>query len=259
MKIDKDLIGHDTKTESRIFRRYAEICEKKKDICANCREKEKEIQKINDGLPVSFFIVGADMKTTKYRVMFVGKTVTSNWGPKAVPPDPIEELSVFIDARFNSENLFLKQDRMFFKCIGSVCQLLWNEDNLDLEKVWRRIAVTDFTKCSNSEGWAKTTPEMKNNCMEAGFLKAEIEEAQPTHLIFFTGHDYDDQIKKLFDLPYEIMDEPNDEIKIWWIRKSDQNEKQMQMLRTYHPHYFHYNPNKKELFSQKIASWIKKS
>ena len=78
--------------------------------------------------------------------MFVGKTVTDNWGSNANPPDPIDQESGFIDARHNSENLFLKQDRLFFKCIAAVCQSLWKAEKLDLKEIWKRIAVTDFTK-----------------------------------------------------------------------------------------------------------------
>ncbi len=197
------------------------------------------------------------MKETEHRLMFVAKTVTSNWGETATPsPDPIDKESGFIDTRFNSESLFLKQDNMFFVCIAEVCKSLWGKE-LDLNEIWRRIAVTDIVKCSNnSESWrAKTVETMKNNCVEAGFLKAEIEEVEPTHLMFFTGHDYDSQIQDLLGYKSEIIDEPEKGIKIWWTMPAN-NKRKMQVLRTYHPHYFKYHPEQKKVFYQKIAKWI---
>ena len=86
--------------------------------------------------------------------------------------------------------------------------------------------------------------------MDMSFLKTEIEEVEPTHLIFFTGHDYDRQIQELLNLKYQINDQSDDEIKIWWTKKLENNKNTMQVLRTYHPHYFHYCPNIKELFYQ---------
>jgi len=251
-KDEKDLIGHDIETEARIFRRYAKIRNEKKDIC-NCSEKVKEIQNFNDGRPVSFFIVGADMKKTKYKIMFVGKVVTWGFGQNGTSPDPIDEKSGFIDIRFNAKPVFLAQDNPFFACIREVCKKLWETD--DLEEIWRRIAVTNMVKCSISANFDKTTPEMKDNCLEAGFVRAEIEEVKPTHLIFFTGHKYDSQIRSLFDLKHEITDEPDKEIKIWWTMPA-KDEYKMQVLRTYHPYYLRFIPEAKQFFYEKIVTWI---
>jgi len=237
--------------------KYAKIRKKRSEFCEKCNNVVPEIKEVNDGRPVSFFVVGADMKQTKRKLMFVAKTVTSNWGENANLPDPIHRESGFIDTRYNSESLFLKQDNMFFICIAEVCRSLWG-NQLGLREIWHRIAVTDIVKCSNnSESWrAKTEGIMKNNCVEAGFLKAEIEEVKPTHLMFFTGHDYDSQIQELLGYEPEITDEPEKEIRIWWTMPSN-NQSKMQVLRTYHPHYFNYHPKQKTLFYQKIATWIK--
>lgn len=258
---DKKLSEHDIETESRIFKKYAEICQKKKHICAECREKNPEILRVNQGLPVSFFTVGVDMNELKNRVMFVGKTVTYNWGPKADPPDPIDKESGVIDARYASDRLVFRQEP-FFKCITDICRLLWKEENLKLEEIWRRIAVTNFTKCSNSnEGWeAKTTDSMKDNCLEVGFLEAELKEAKPTHLIFFTGPSYDNQIKKLLDIKYEIIDEPNNRNRKWWTVKPEENKIKTPVLRINNPYFIQFfTSDEKRQFYQKISSWIKKS
>jgi hypothetical protein len=256
-KSEKDLIDHDIATERNIFRKYATIHKKREDFCDTCRRKEPKIQNFNEGKPVSFFVVGADMKKTIYKVMFVGKVVTSNWGEKADPPDPIDRESGSIDARFNSRPLFLAQDNPFFNCIATICQSLWKAD--DLKEIWRKIAITDMTKCSISDNFAETTTEMKDTCLNAGFLKAEIEEIKPSHLIFFTGHDYDSQIRSLLALKHEIVDQPEREIKIWWTMPAD-TENKLQVLRTHHPYYiFHFKPKEKDFFCQEIADWIKSS
>ena len=254
MIYDGRLSGHDADTESRIFRRYAEIRQTKTYVCNICRKENPKISTLNQERPVSFFTVGHDMKKLDKRLMFIGKTVTSNWGP---PTDPIDVQSGFIDARHNSENdLFLKQVIPFFKCIAAVGKLVWKNDDLELKEIWKRIAVTDFVKCSISESRDETTSSMKNNCLEAGFLKAELEEIQPTHLIFFTGHSYDSQIRSLFNLKHDLVDEGIDGINIWWIQRLEQNENDLEVLRTYHPGWFLFNPDKWKLFYQKISSWI---
>lgn len=257
---DKELIGHCKVIEDRLFESYANL--KKPDICKKCGVPKD----INEGHPVSFFVVGKDFPTQQFKIMFVGKTVQNNWEDNL-----IDNKSGFLDARYNTrESLFLPfwSTGSFFQCIKEVCQYLWETNNPD--EIWRRISITDLVKCSNSESEDETTPTMISNCQKSGFFLNEVKIVKPTHIIFFTGNDYDDYIRSL-DFG-KVLEDKSDSVGLdeenvksrdtmWWHKKFLLgNGTKMQFLRTAHPTSFtRRNNTEKENFCRLIAKWVESS
>jgi uracil-DNA glycosylase len=251
------LIGHNKEIEDQIFKKYAEL-RKEKDLCKECNAPKE----INNGRPVSFFVVGEDFPKQKFRVMFVGKTVQDRWEDQ-----PVDPASDFIDPRkYAREHLFMPSwsTYPFFQCIKEICQILWKTNNL--EDIWRRIAITNLVKCSTSPG-CDTTPELlKRNCIQnARFLEEEVKIAKPTHIVFFTGLNYDEYLDKIgFGYNQYGGGEKIDHlecwegpIKMWQKNFIEDGEVKMRYLRTYHPSFFKFKGEKvKEVFCQLIAQWI---
>lgn len=241
--MEKELIGHNKEIESKIFKKYAELRER--GLCKDC----VSVKRVNDGLPVSFFVIGEDFLKQEQRIMFVGKTVQDEW-----EDEPINNVSGFIDSRrYAKEQLFLP----FWQCIKEICRNLWK--TTDEESIWRKIAITDVVKCSTSE-YKDTTPELlKNNCiLNAGFFEQEVILTQPTHMILFVGSGYDKYLEDLdFGLKYKDLDRVEGGIKLWQRNFLENGQVKMRFLRTYHPGFF--KRRKKEVrqnFCQLIADWI---
>jgi len=257
----KPLDGHDSKLEETIFNKYREIRKRNKKICDECQQKEKIL---NDGHPVSFFVVGENFRKEKYRVMFVGKTVQSGWEED----EPIDRDSGFIDARIYGYKLFLPfwGTAGLFPCIKEVCRKLWKIN--DAEKLWEKIIITNIVKCSISESGDQPSKILHENCiLKARFFETEVRITEPTHIIFFTYTGYDDYIGSL-RFGYSIKDKNLDYKKklpeekgkiIWWHRQFlDKGKVKIHFLRTYHPGYFK-KQQEQEQFANEIAKWIKKN
>jgi hypothetical protein len=266
MSLERELAGHNKEVEDRIFEKYAEL-RVGRGLCGECNVPKE----VNGGLPVSFFVVGEDFQKQESRIMFVGKTVQSGW-----ESEPRNEASGFLDSRkYAKEELFLPfwSTYPFWQCIKEICQLVWEIDNP--EEIWRRIAITNLVKCSTSSSLDTTPLQLKRNCIEnARFFENEVKIARPTHMILFTGLDYDEHLKKLsfgYDCFKEItgivfFDEAERKEVLHfkgtekeWERVFLEGEKvKMRFLRTYHPAFFKKQEDKRT-FCQHIAAWIKLS
>lgn len=127
---------------------------------------------VNESRPLSFFVVGSDFRNEKYKVMFVGKTVQDGWGKSKneSEDDPVDDHTRFIDARFGGKILWDTDSRKspIWECMEKVCSNIW--EKASKEELWRKIAITNLVKCSNSP-WRDNTPqEMKENCINVGFI-----------------------------------------------------------------------------------------
>lgn len=252
--MEKELIGHNKEIEDRIFKKYSEL-RMRKGLCRKCNAPKE----VNDGLPVSFFVIGEDFQKQELRIMFVGKTVQSGW-----ESEPRNKASGFLDARkYAKEQLFLPfwSTYPFWQCIKEICQILWK--TTDSEKIWRRIAITNLVKCSTSPDLDTTSDLLKRNCIQiAGFFENEVKIAQPTHIILFTGSDYDEYLKKV-SFGYEYRDgekirTSEGGIKLWQRDFLETDKVKMRFLRTYHPGYFKKQEEKWK-FCQLIVEWITQS
>jgi hypothetical protein len=252
----KELIGHNLEIEECIFQRYREL--RNKGVCRECAIPNK----VNNGYPVSFFVVGEDFQKQQFRVIFIGKTVQGGW-----EDDPKNEASGFIDVRKSTkEQLFLPfwSTYPFWQCIKEIGQVLW--DTSDPEVIWKRIAITDLVKCSTSTDLDNTSDTLIKNCQKAGFFENEVEIIKPTHLVLFTGSDYDTFLEKLH-FNSKSIDETNSkdsrdvggkrgQVK-WWHRKFiDKEMVKMHFLRTSHPGYLK-EAEQKENFCKYIAEWVR--
>ena len=246
---EEDLIGHDRELENQIFKKYHEL-RIEKELCKKCVTSNE----VNNGLPVSLYLVGEDFKNQEIKTLFVGKTVQSGW-----ESDPKDEKSNFIDTRVWAKQKFLPfwSTEPFWLCIKEICQRLW--DTNDLSEIWKRISITNLVKCSTSSGLDSTPDTLKNNCIQAGFFEYEVKILQPTHIIFITGPGYDEYLKKInFGYIYRDiakMYDPNTRIDLWQRDFIESDLVKMKFLRTYHPGYYK-NLEDKRNFSQVIANWI---
>jgi uracil-DNA glycosylase len=260
--LEKELIGHDKEIEDRIFQKYAEL-RVEKGLCRECNVPKE----VNDGLPVSFFVVGENFQKQESRVMFVGKTVQSEWEDIS----PKNSTSGFWDARrYAKEELFLPfwSTGPFWQCIKEICQILWKINNP--EEIWRRIAITNLVKCSTSRNLDETPHQLKRNCIQnAGFFEEEVEIVRPTHIVLFTGPDYDEYLKELtfgynhskdYPIDFSLEDKEITPFKgaNKWLERDflEAGKVKMRFLRTYHP-AFYMEARDKEKFCMCIASWIK--
>lgn len=251
-------VGHCKEIEDRIFEKYYRLRSEKKNFCQECRKKHgKRI--LNEGRPVSFFVVGEDFQKTDnhHKIMFVGKTVQSGWESK-----PIK--SGFIDARQYAREELLPQfwGNSFLQCIKEICRILWNPDNL--ESIWRRIAITNLVKCSTSKSGDNTPDLLRRNCItKARFIEEEVKLIKPTHLVLFTGFDYDGYLEEIgFEGtskdPMKLGNTGEKKISVMrWDGKLEKDGVKIRFLRTCHPSYFNFKSDSlKECFCEAIAGWI---
>jgi uracil-DNA glycosylase len=131
------------------------------------------------------------------------------------------------------------------QCIKEICRILWGKN--DLELIWRRIAITNLVKCSTSESGDNTPELLKKNCItKAKFFGEEVRLIKPTHIVFFTGNDYDDYLEKIgFEgTSRELMKFENTDGKkgsvMCWDGKSEEGGVKIRVLRTCHPSYFNF-------------------
>jgi hypothetical protein len=251
-----ELDGHNKEIEDRIFRKYRDLRVEKKELCDKCNPPRD----VNGGLPVSFFVVGEDFPKQQTKLMFVGKTVQSGWDEGQEHHK--DEASGFIDARgYAKKALFLPSwsTYPFWQCIKEICQTLWNTN--DLEQIWRRITITNLVKCSTSPERDTTPHLLKENCINlAGFFENEVKIAQPTHIILFTGLNYDENLEKVtFGYDFVNVEKTLDIGVASWKRDFLEDGKvKMRFLRTYHPGYFKTQEEKWQ-FCQFIVDWIDQS
>ncbi|MEM2878955.1 MAG: hypothetical protein QXG10_05380 [Candidatus Hadarchaeales archaeon] len=263
----KPIEGHDYELESRIFEAYRKIRKEQKQICEDCSKNAKIL---NGGHPVSFFGVGENFRQERYRVLFVGKTVQSGW-EEDWKDGLRDEASGFIDARERGRNLFLPffgaYNWQFWQCIKEVSRKLFETN--DPDELWKKIAITNIVKCSTSEGRDTTPVELKENCVsKAKFFQEEVKIIEPTHIIFFTGLDYDDYIKEIdFGCEYNGKKDNKGyqflgEAKVlWWHRTFlKEGRPKINFLRTNHPaHPMFRDAEVAEEFTTKIADWIRQN
>lgn len=242
--------GHDNEIEDQIFKKYGEL-RKEKGLCKGCNVPKD----VNGALPVSFFVIGESFQEQKFRVMFVGKTVQSGW-----ENEPIEVVSGFIDPRkYAKKELFLPfwSTTPFWQCIKEICQKLWKMT--DPEDIWRRIAITNLVKCSTSPGLDTTPESLKGNCIQnAAFFENEVKIAQPTHLVLFTGLDYDDYLNDV-SFGYEYRDGKKGSlcgVKLWQRDFLEANKVKLRFLRTNHPAHFMKKIDQQN-FCKLIVKWIR--
>jgi uracil-DNA glycosylase len=262
--LENQLNGHNKTIEDMIISRYIELREKIGG-CSACKPYLSD--DINEGRPVSFYVIGEDFPKQTTRVMFVGKTVTYGWETSPAIPG-----SDFIDSReYAKASLFLPHvnnwvlGSPFWEAVKAVSQVIWKDNTLD--QIWRKIAITNLVKCSASKKDDETPPEMKRNCIETmRFFENEVIFAKPTHLIVFSGGDsekYYDQY--LSDLSFGFKTKPKqinqrnhcDYGVSWWHQEFlEMSIAKMHMLRTYHPSS-RRSPKDQQSFCNGIAKWVK--
>lgn len=168
---------------------------------------------------------------------------------------------------------------LFGKSCRYILSKVYDIDNDD--ELWRNAAITNAVKCSVSGNNDETPEKMIKNCiLENGYIKAEIEQLMPTHVIFFTAGGDDRYIKYIdkmgvnnFD--YENINNietrleygPHTGTKIgsdkkgqqkkvpWWYRVfyDKSNNIKMHLLVTRHPEHA------KNEWKDEVVAWIRET
>lgn len=245
--------------EKRVVNSYSA----KSDKCKGCKDYCSEYRLPLHG-PLSFFNIGDEFEKDRYKIVFVGK---NTWYDKS----NVEGLNFLAssklrDCRDDGTKMFLTRRTLgdkpsrFWGCIQDIAKQLYPEENE--AQLLDHISITNITKCNTSKDYRDTTPCLvKENCIE--IFEEEIKALQPTHIIFFTGKDYDSNIDRL---NFGYANSPKDmtartDKKLikngssvwWWHRKFSENgELSMHFLRTRHP-----QGAPKELVDE-IVKWIEK-
>ena len=163
--------------------------------CKKCKDYDRELSSpLKRNLPQSFFHIGNNfgIKGTKKRLVFVGK---NSWNAeKNIRKDPmighIKDLSKFGEGAFNHPEKYPRS--AYWRYIRDITKKL----NLTLDD----IGITNLVKCNIYNAEENQSVNITNSkyfeeCID--IFEKEIQIMKPTHIIFFTGADYDYLIRKL--------------------------------------------------------------
>ena len=234
-------------TEKSLWEMYDQMCIGDCITCKECREKNKQD---HFSRPVSAWYVGSKMKNHVVRLMFVGKNARGFF----FEDDILEShrgVAEGINNAFSSRFDLHEKGWAYWNYTREIVCALYGDDSPE------HVAVTNMVKCNNSEGKDTTSDDMKVRCIR--YLKIVNKEAKiinPTHIIFYTGWDYDRYIDDVFD---EVI-EPGDKNMRKAIGKHSApwregigkiNGNEVYFLRTCHP-----ERKKKKDFISCIYNWI---
>ncbi len=145
--------------------------------------------------PISFFHIGSNFEKDEYRIVFVGKN--SWYDKKDFKEDKITN-GYFADVTETGRKSLegeLNKRSHYWKRIRDIIENLYGRFYIE------NFAVTNLIRCNTSgeeNNSSDITPkEIKENCMNYGIFEKEIGVLKPRHIIFFTGKDYDNFIKKI--------------------------------------------------------------
>lgn len=246
-----------TSLYDKVCKMYEQIGLGKNDICKKCKPL--------NNTPVSIRIVGNKFAEDEYKVLFVGKTVWSNWSKGEDSDINKSKKYKYIDASKDSwppKEKFLEKGKPFWRYTREIASKLYGGSP---EKAVERIAVTNIIKCADSNKSQDTTRRsVKENCIiELGVIRNEIKILKPKHIVFYTCTKYDDFIERL---KFGGKQEMGEKLKfprlyrkgqcplhLWQINHYDRNGHiSMKWLRTSHP-----QGQKIERFVDIVVSWIK--
>lgn len=239
---------------------------KKKINDAHCEKCNGELDnKLPNGHkrcpPQSFWNIGSNLvNKTKPRLTFVGKT---SWNtPEDLENDEKDPFPI-------SYCGYVARD--FFNELGRFrywhdIRYITHELNLELED----IAITNLVKCNiydendKNDSFNKTPPAYFEQCVD--IFEEEMKIIRPTHIVFFTGDNYDyliDGLRFWFKGPNcTYHDHPKEEKEYkrkikgkavcWWHRTFyKDNKPKMHFLRTRHPQ------GAKLEVREEIIKWVK--
>ncbi len=226
--------------EQKIFDLYDSIfsLQETKYVCEQCRNM-REL----DG-PVSIWQLGDEFDSSKYRVLFVGKTA------RGLPEGSIFN-QTFWDSTNRANHLYKKETWSYWSYTRSICESLYEVDS------WEKIAFTNMVKCNASDTTDLTDDNIKHNCIiENEIVLKEILCIKPLHIVFYTSYNYDSYIKSMFQ-DYHIITTADTTRPIgakqlpWWEFNITIDNQIVRCLRTGHP-----ERKKKDAFVEAVSNFI---
>lgn len=217
------------------------------DICRLCRGTEKEHRSLLSR-PVTAWFVGNAFAEQETRILFVGKNARG----------------------FGDEQPYTKRYHNVYdygRELTTKGWAYWNYTGEIIKAIYgigynnpELTAITNIVKCNNSEGIDTTSTCMKDHCIkELRVLNRELRIIKPTHVVFYTGWNYDSYIDYAFD---EILVAGSvTETKTigqynapWREGKAIVNGQRILFLRTCHP-----ERKKKEDFVNAVVDWFNRT
>jgi hypothetical protein len=246
-----------TEASDRLFQMYQESMN---GLCAECRRLDKIKKRRRNG-PISFWQVGSSFQDgiESKRVAFVGKT---SWMDPTDLEGHVRSGPVWNCTKdFNElwEKYSATRGYRYWRSVRRVA------DGLKLTS--EDIFITNLAKCNvlpeRKNSYVNITDwEYVSNCI--GIFEKEIQITKPSHVIFFTGTNYDSLIDKL-SFGYEGKDYSMNDITdkdymkrisqkqhIWWWHRAfySGDEARLHFLRTRHPQ------GAPRQFEDKIIGWV---
>jgi len=174
-------------TEKRLWEMYKEECVGDCFLCQECRANKEIMSR-----PVSAWFVGNRFDETKTSILFVGKNARGFF-PNASKEDE-RGVSEGINNAFSSRLDLTGKGWAFWNYTKDIIREVFGDDSQE------HVALTNMVKCNDSDGVDTTTDSMKDACIkEFRVINKEIRIIRPSHIVFYTGTDYDAYIKYVFD------------------------------------------------------------
>jgi len=237
-------------------------------ICQSCR---KDVCEKNEFMsePLSIWHVGQKYFESDVRILFVGK-------PHRGEPYNSEENSDFPNL---NNQLLETEDYILGIAENLAAELFYNSgwayweytkqilgkifDSVD--EGWKKVAITNLIKCTNTKTEDKTEEIMKKNCIEKlGIVWKEIDILKPTNVVLYLGPDYDEfienkMLKKFLNINKieEVYNKDhfinigNKKCRCWERNLLLNCGKEINLLRISHPQFM----NKKEYINE-IKKWV---
>lgn len=231
--------------ESRLLSLYDEIGLGSCGICLECR-------KMNPGIyprAVGCWFVGNEFFEQKKRVLFIGKTA------RGVPGANLEEnqndKGFLNEFRYSRKNLWDKP-WPYWSYTSEICRRPFGGAGMEA------AAFTNMVKCNGSDTVDRTTDDMKECCIrKLKAAKREIEVIAPTHIVLYTGRDYDGWLDGLFDSLTITRDGQTDigrKKMVWAEFDALSAGRMIKVLRIGHPERM-----KKDDYVSAVVDWIKRN
>ncbi len=236
-------------TEKSLWEMYQDICVGDCKVCTECRE--------NNGCsghfsrPVSAWFVGNDMYTQDIRIMFIGKNARGFFFEDDIP-EKDKGVSEGINNAFSSRYDLHGKGWAYWNYTKGIINSIFHDDSPE------HVAISNMVKCNNSADKDTTSDDMKMRCISSLMVvKKEAVIINPTHIVFYTGWDYDNYIDCVFDriiVPGDISARKmiGAYHAPWREGIGILNGNEIRFLRTCHP-----ERKKKMEFIENVSGWIK--
>lgn len=160
---------------------------KENPTCIECYEEDPGLSPA-----VSVYYIGEEYNLQSKKILFVGKNA------RGTLENGIDQFPV-IDARESARKYFLYPDSAFWSYSQAITRALFK---CSKEEALEKISLTNLVKCNNAMGDEGRNPDgstidqttflMKENCLnKVGYFWREVKILKPTHIILFSGADYD--------------------------------------------------------------------